>query len=201
MELKKGWNLKGIFYECCRIVDGQCGLMFGRDLPEPCANLATYEIKEGKIHNVDMKGIIITFHMDGIGPKCTKLVGKIVGEGAVYISDNANDEQREILKSFVMDNMEGRMWKKCLGIKFVKIKISEENGIYDVTMPFGQQKISLTIGGDGKNPIRMENPRSSIITNVKFCNTDFWKYHDYGKKMKYHNTSGKIADFALKGEG
>jgi hypothetical protein len=198
MATRNNWTLRGTFYECCRVRDGHCGLWFGRDLPEACANLVTYQIKEGQIQNVDMKGIIITYHMDGIGPKLADLAGG-VREGAAYVSNNATDEQRKILKPFVTGNLEGKMWRKCLGVKFVEINVSEKNGAYHITMPFGELKMSLAIGGDGKNPIRMENPSMPFLSNVRFCNTDFWKYHDYGKNLEYHGTSGAIADFALQG--
>ena len=88
---------------------------------------------------------------------------------------------------------------KCLGTKFVRIDISEENGTYHITMPFGEQKMSLTVGKDGKSPIRIENPRQPFLSNVKLCNTQFWEYHDYGKSLEYQNTSGQIADFTLQG--
>lgn len=190
----KGWTLRGTFYECCRALEGQCGLQFDRELPHTCACLATYQIREGKIQRVDMKGINILFHMDEIGPK-----PGFVKEGAVYISDNATEEQKKILKSFVIEKMEGGMWKKTLGIKFVKINISEKNGTYNIIMPFGEQNLTLTVGGDGKNPIRMENGRLTFLSNVRICNTRLWKYHDYGKNMEYRHTSGQIADFALQG--
>ena len=196
MTVQKDWMLKGTFYETCRVRDGHCALWFGRDLLEPCANLVTYQIKEGQIQNVDMKGIIITYHMDGIGPKLADLA-KGVKEGAAYISSNATAEQKKVLKPFVMENLEGKMMRKCLGVKFADIKINENNGAYDVISPFAEQKMSLAIGGDGKNPIRLENPTMRFLANVKFCNTEFWKYHDYGKNLEYHGTSGAIADFAL----
>jgi len=196
MTTRKDWMLRGTFYECCRALDGHCALWFGRDLPQACANLATYQIKEGHIQNVDMKGIIITYHMDGIGPKHADMA-KGVKEGAAYISDSATEEQRKILEPFIMEHSEGRMWRKCLGIKYVKINISEEKGTYHLTMPFGEFEMSLAIGGDGKNPMRMENPPMPFLSNVRFCNTHFWKYHDYGKNLEYHNTSGGTADFTL----
>jgi hypothetical protein len=194
MEGEKGWTLKGTFYECCRALDGQCGLQFDREMPHPCGCLATYEIKEGQIQNVDMQGIKILFHMDEIGPK-----PGTVEEGAIYISDNASEEQREILQRFVFDSMEGGMWKKTLGVRFVRIDISEKDRTYSITMPYGEQHLTLTIGGDGINPIRMENGRLPFLSNVSICNTGLWKYHDYGKNMEYRNTSGQIADFALQG--
>ena len=187
------WMLEGTFYECCRALEGQCSLQFGREMPHSCGCLATYQIKEGQIKNVDMTGINLLFHMDNIGPKHEDGAG----EGAVYISDSATEEQREILEPFVMENMEGGMWRKTLGIKYVKIDITEENGTYHLTMPYAELEMSLTIGGDGKNPIRLENPSMPFLNNVRLCNTRFWKYHDYGKNLEYHNTSGAIADFVL----
>jgi hypothetical protein len=194
MNEKEGWTLKGTFYECCRALDGQCGLQFGREMPHPCTALTTYQIREGQIQGVDMKGINIFFLMDGIGPK----PGDVVDEGAAYISDNATEEQRKILEPFVIEKMEGRMWEKTLGVKFVKISISEKDGTYSITMPFGEQNLTLTVGGDGKTPIRIENQGLHFLTGVKVC-TGLWKYHDYGKNLEYRNTSGQIAEFALQG--
>ena len=67
MNEKKNWELKGVFYECCRVDDGHCALWFGRDLPRACANMATYQITEGHIQNVDMKGVVVIQHQTGIG--------------------------------------------------------------------------------------------------------------------------------------
>jgi hypothetical protein len=198
MPADQDWTLKGTFYECCRVLDGHCGLWFGRDLPEACTNLLTYQIKEGSIQHLDMSGIKLIYHMDGIGPKHADLAGG-VKEGAAYISSNATDEQRRVLEPFVVKNLEGRMWKKCLGVRFTDINISEKNGAYHITMPFGEVKMSLAIGGDGKNPVRMENAAMPFLSNVRFCNTEFWKYHDYGKNLEFHSTSGATADFAVQG--
>ena len=84
--------------------------------------------------------------------------------------------------------------RKFLGLKYVKIDISQKNGTNHTTMPFGEQKISLTVGGDGKNPIGITNG-PSYLTNIKICSTDLWNYHDYGRNVEYHNTSGGMADF------
>jgi hypothetical protein len=190
----KNWLLKGTFYECCRALDGQCGLQFGRELPHSCACLTTYQIKEGQIENVDMAGINIFLLMDEIGPQPGK-----VEEGAFYISDSATPAQREILQRFVMEKMEGRMWKKTLGIKFVKITVSQKDRTYTIKTPVAEQNLTLTVGGDGKNPIRMENNALPFLSNVRICNTRLWKFNDYGKNLEYHNTSGQVADFVLQG--
>ena len=199
MTTRNDWTLKGTFFECCRVLDGHCGLWFGRDLPNACANLETYEIKEGQIQNIDMKGIILMFHQDGIGPTVAELM-KGASEGAAYISDNATNEQRKVLESFIKGYIDNKKWQKSLGYKFVKIDLSEENGTYHITMPFGEVEMSLAIGGDRKNPMCLENPPMPFISNARFCNTHFWKYHDHGKNLEYHNTSGATADFTLQGQ-
>lgn len=196
METRKNWALKGTFFECCRVLDGHCALWFGRDLPIACANLETYEIREGQIQNVDMKGIIMMFHQDGIGPTVADLM-KGAREGAAYISDNATDEQRKVLEPFMKGYIVNKKWQKSLGVKFVNIDLHKENGNFHLTMPFGEFEMSLAIGGDRKNPMSLDNPPMPFLSNVKFCNTRFWKYHDYGKNLEYHNTSGATADFSL----
>jgi hypothetical protein len=199
MTTQKNWTLKGTLYECCR-TEGHCPLWFRRDLwGEPCVNLMTFDIKEGQVQNVDMRGIMMIRHQDGIGPKYADFM-KSIKEVALYISDNATDEQREILETFVTKHMGAEKAGKCLGVKVVRIDISKKNGTYHITMPFGEQKLSLTVGRDGKNPIRMENPWQPYLNNIKFCNTEVWKYHDYGKNLEFHGTCGVIADFDFQGE-
>jgi len=207
MDTKENWELKGTFFECC-IQNGHCPLWFGRDIAgEACKNMATFQIEEGHIDNVDMKGIIIIHHGDGIGPKCEDLdmsKGGGYKEGAVYISDNATEEQRKLLEPFVRKNLGGVIFKKFLGVKFVKIDITEENGIYHVTYPFGEMKQTPAIGDDGKNPMRLENgTRYNLVVlpiDCIFCNTLFWKFNDYGKNLEYHNTSGCMSKFDCKGD-
>jgi hypothetical protein len=200
MAAQHEWMLKGTFFECCRVEDGHCGLWFGRDLPRACANLETYQIKEGRIHNIDMKGITLMFHQDGIGPRMVDLV-QGAGEGAAYISENATGEQRQVLETFIKEHMNAGRWKKNLGLKYVDIDINEENDKYNIAMPFGELEMSLAIGGDRKNHMRLDNPPMPFLDNVRFCNTHFWKYHDHGKNMEYRNTSGAMGDFTLQGTG
>jgi len=191
---KMGWKLKGTFYECCRALDGQCGLQFDREMPHACSCLTTYRIEEGHIQGVDMSGISLLVHMDEIGPR-----PGTVEEGAVYISDNAAEKQRKTLQDFFFEHMEGGMWKKTLGDKFVRVDGSEKDRTSTISAPFWEQNLVLTVGGDGINPIRMENGRLPFLSNVRIC-TGFWKYSDYGKNYAYRNTSGQIADFTLQGE-
>ena len=197
----QSWMLKGIFYECCR-TNGHCPLWFGRDLTDDtCVNLATYEVTEGQIQGVDMKGVIFTYHGDGIGPKAADLAPgkKGIAECAVYISDNTSDEQKKILEPFLSTQLTVSRSRKFLGAKFVTIELTEENGVYHIVNPYCEQHMALTLGMDQKTPIQLENPRNPALSNVKICNTQNWKYTDYGKNIEYHMTSGAIADFKFAG--
>lgn len=193
--------LAGEFYECCR-TEGHCPLWFGRDMWDgvPCVNIGTYHIKEGQIDGVDVAGVTIMHHRDGIGPTFAELVsGDGIREGAVYVSDNVTEEQKSVLDPFVRSNLGADSWGKLLGVKFVKIDVSVTDRTYHVVMPFGEQHITLTTGGDGEHAIVMSNPMDSSVTDVKFGNTDLWKYSDYGKDIVMHNTSGAVADFLCRG--
>ncbi len=194
MNSQNNWSLKGVFYECCR-TEGHCPLWFGRDLwDKPCTNFVTWQVIEGQINNLDMSGINIITQQDNIGPKFNDQ-DKPKREGAIYISDTATKEQRIILEPFTKIHMRTDKWKKCLGVKFVKINIQQREHTYHITMPFGEQKITLTTGGDGINPVRIENAAFTFVTNVKVGNGALWTYHDYGRNLNFYNTSSVIADF------
>jgi len=207
MAAKENWKLKGRFFESC-IQSGHCSLWFGRDINgEACKNFATFDIEKGHINGIDMKGIKIIHRADGIGPKCEDLdptKGGGMEEGAAYVSDNATEEQRKVLEPFVRNHLGGELWKKYLGMKFCKIDITEENGIFHITYPYGEGKTTPAIGGDGKSYMRLVNPtRYNLVVlpiDCIFCNTLFWKYDDYGKHLEYHNTSGCMANFDCKGD-
>ena len=200
MAEQKEWTMKGTFIACCRI-EGHCSLLFGRDLwgPEGCTAFQTYRIEEGQIQDVDMKGLAIIFLVTKIGPKIADVYSQ--REGAIYVSDNASDEQRKVLETFLPNNMRAEMWKKCHGLKFVKIDIKEKDGVFNVKMPFGEQEIALTVGADG-TPMRLGNlgaPLNTWLSNFRFANTHFWKYHDYGMNFEFQGSTGDVADFSLKG--
>jgi len=194
------WKLKGIAYEGCA-AEGQCPLFFSRDMEAPCKFFMVLEIKEGQINNVDMKGIVVIYVSEFLSPKAAD-VFTLGAEGAVYVTDAATEEQRRILKPFVPTNLVGGMvMKKCLGVKFVKIDISQEDNTYHITMPHGELKLTLTAGLDGVNPVRLDNSiLSMILTDIKVCNTHFWKYSDFGKNWGFVNRSGMISPWELQGE-
>lgn len=194
------WNIKGTWYEACA-AEGLCSMYFGRDLKDPCKSFQVFKIREGQIGDTDISGILVAMVIDLFSPKFADLLLK-GGEGGIYISDNATDQQKELLEPFLTKNIPGfLLLRKPLGIKYVKIDLQQENGHFHISMPFGELKLSLTTGGDGKNPQRLENSIfSMMLSDIKICNTHFWKYNDFGKNWEFENRSGVIAEFDLKGK-
>ena len=194
------WKIKGVWYEACAS-EGYCSFMFGRDREEPCKQFAVFQIKEGKIDNVDVGGILAITVTDLFSEKAADVMAK-GGEGGIYISDTATEDQRKVLQPFLVNNVPGAsLVRKCLGVRFVNITLSQEDNTYHITMPYGELKGSLTVGGDGKNPQRLENSLfSMMMRDVKICNTHFWKYSDFGKNWEFVNRSGVMAEFDLQGE-
>jgi hypothetical protein len=194
------WNVKGTITEGCAS-EGQCPLILGRDMEKPCKSFLIAQIKEGKIDNVDIGGTLVIAVADLFSGKAADLPVK-GGEGGIYISNNTTEEQRKLLQPFLVNNIPGFLiTKKCLGVKFVDINLSQQGNDYHATMPYGELKGSVMMGGDGKTPQRLENLLTdACFSNVKVCNTHFWKYKDFHKNFKFTNRSGFMAEFNLKGD-
>lgn len=194
------WNVRGTVIEGCAS-EGQCPLFLGRDMEELCKSFLLMQIKEGQIDNVDVGGTLAIAVADLYSGKAADLPVK-GGEGGIYISSTTTEEQRRLLQPFLVNNVPGFLIvKKCLGVRFVDINLSQEGNNYHVTMPYGELKGSLMVGGDGKNPQRLENLlTSAYFSDVKVCNTHFWKYTDFGKNFEFTNRSGFMTEFNLQGE-
>jgi hypothetical protein len=194
------WNMKGVWYEACA-AEGHCSFYFGRDRETPCKSFQIFQIKEGKISDVNIGGILAINVIDLYSNKAAELLAK-GGEGGLYISNNATDEQKKYLEPFFSNNVPGGLLlRKILGTRYVNININQEDKTYHITMPYGEVKMTLTTGGDGKNPQRLENSLFSVFfKDIKICNTQFWKYNDFGKNWEFVNRSGAIADFDLQGK-
>ncbi|MFX1299230.1 MAG: DUF1326 domain-containing protein [Promethearchaeota archaeon] len=194
------WEMRGIWYESCA-AEGHCSMYFGRDLKEPCKSFQVFQIKEGQIGDIDTSGLFVITVIDLFSPKFADLMLK-GGEGGIYISEYASDQQKELIEPFLTKNVPGfLLLRKPLGIRYVKINLKQENNTYHISMPYGEMKLSLTVGGDGKNPQRLENSIfGMMLSDLKICNTHFWKYNDFGKNWEFKNRSGAIAEFNLRGK-
>ena len=194
------WSSKGVWYEACAS-EGHCSFYFGRDREEPCKSFQLFQIDEGKIGDVDISGVLAINVVDLYSNKAMDVMTK-GGEGGVYISDKTTEEQRKYLETYFSKNVPGSiLLRKVLGIKYVDINLEQEGNTYHVTMPHGEMKLSYTPGLDGKNPQRLENSIFGVfLSDLKICNTHFWKYNDFGRNWEFTNRSGVIASFDLKGK-
>ncbi len=194
------WNMKGLWYEACA-AEGHCSLYFGRDLEESCKSFQFFQIDEGKIGDIDISGVLAINVIDLYSNKAADLMAK-GGEGGVYISDDTSEEQRKYLEPLFTNNIiPFSILKKTLGTKFVDISFNQEGRTFHIKMPNGEMEQSLTMGADGKNPIRLENyPQSIMLKDLKLCNTHFWSYNDFGRDWEFKNRSGALATFDVKGK-
>lgn len=199
-KVRVSWNMKGVWYEACAS-EGHCSFYFGRDRDEPCKSFQLFKIEEGKIGDVDISGVLAINVVDIYSNKAAELLAK-GGEGGLYISNSTTDEQRKVLEPFFSNNVPGGViLRKILGIRYVDINLNQEGKTYHITMPYGEMKLTLTTGGDGKNPQRLDNSLFSVFfSDIKICNTHFWKYNDFDKNWEFVNRSGTIADFDLQGK-
>ena len=171
------WNAKGNWYEACAS-EGHCSFYFGRDREESCKSFQLFQFEEGKIGEVDISGVLAINVIDLYSNKAVDVMVK-GGEGGVYISDKTTEEQRKYLEPYFVNNIPGSvLLRKVLGVKFVDINLNQEEGTFHATMPYGEMKLSFTPGLDGKNPQKLENsPFGIFFSDIKICNTHFWKYN------------------------
>jgi len=194
------WNTKGLWYEACAS-EGLCSFYFGRDRETPCKSFQLFQINEGKIGEVDMSGVLAINVVDLYSNKAADVLAK-GGEGGVYISDKTSEEQRKYLEPYFTHNIPGSvLLKKTLGIRYVDISLKQDGNTFHIKMPYGEMKLSYTPGLDGINPQKLENsPYGIYLTNLRICNTHFWRYNDFERNWEFKNRSGVIADFDLKGK-
>ncbi len=194
------WTAKGLWYEACAS-EGHCSFYFGRDRETPCKSFQLFQIDEGKISEVDISGVLAINVIDLYSNKAADVLAK-GGEGGVYISDKTSEEQRRYLEPFFTNNIPGSvLLRKTLGIRYVDISLEQDGNTFHIKMPYGEMKLSYTPGLDGINPQKLENsPYGIYLTNLRICNTHFWRYNDFERNWEFKNRSGVIADFDLKGK-
>jgi hypothetical protein len=164
MELKSGWQVKGVYNEACA-AEGYCPYYFGRNRADGCRYFMVFRIQGGRVNDIDLSGITILYMGDIPHPSFKELL-EIGSEGGIYISDNATPAQREILDVLALKAIGGVLMKKVFGIKYVKVDIQEDGKTAHFKMPFGEMKQALCTGPDG-GPIRLENPKHPDTNGLK----------------------------------
>ena len=194
VELQQDWQIKGIYNEACAS-EGHCPYYFGRDKEGGCRYFMVFRIAEGVVNGVDLSGITAVYVGDL--PHATYAeVHEKGSEGAVYISDTATSEQREILDVLALNALGGAIMKKVLGTEYVKIDVEESEGTLHVKMPSGELKTQLTKSNDGE-AVRLENVTMPFLSDVKAAHTPFWYWSGYNRHYEYKNRCGTWADFVM----
>jgi hypothetical protein len=193
-ELRPGWRIKGIYNEACAS-EGHCPYYFGRDKEGGCRYFMVFRINEGTVNDVDLSGVAAVYVGDL--PHATYAeVHEKGSEGAIYISDHATPEQRNILDTFAVNALGGALMKKVLGVAYADIDIQADDDTIHVKMPSGELKMHLTRSNDGE-PVRLENVTMPFLANVKAAHTPFWYWSDHGRHFNYTNRCGTWADFVM----
>ena len=193
-ELEPGWEIKGQYNEACAS-EGHCPYYFGRDKEGGCRYFMVFRIQQGKVNGVDLSGITAIYVGDLPHSTYAEVMEK-GSEGAIYISDKATPEQREIMDSLAVQALGGAIMKKILGIHYVKMDIEEGEDSIHFKIPAGEMKMQLTRSHDG-NPVRLENATLPFLSNVKAAHTPFWEWSDYDRHYEYKNRCGTWADFVM----
>jgi hypothetical protein len=193
-ELEPNWVIKGLYNEACAS-EGQCPYYFGRDKEGGCRYFMAFRIREGKVNGVDLAGIVAVYVGDLPHSSYLEVMEK-GSEGAIYITEKATPEQREILDTFALHALGGVLMKKVLGIHYVKMEIVEGKDTIHFKMPAGEMKMELTRSNDG-NPVSLENVTLPFLSNVKAAHTPFWNWSDHDRHYDYKNRCGTWADFVM----
>jgi hypothetical protein len=192
------WEIKGIYNEACAS-EGHCPYYFGRDKEGGCRYFMVFRITEGNVGGTDLAGLT-AIYLGELPYSTYAEVMREGSEGAIYISDKATPAQRAILDTLAVQALGGALMKRVLGVKYVPIDVTEEEGAVTFRMPAGAMRMELTRSGDG-NPVLMENVTIPFLSNVKAAHSPFWNWADYNRHLEYRNRCGTWADFVMTSPG
>jgi hypothetical protein len=193
-ELEPNWLIKGLYNEACAS-EGQCPYYFGRDKEGGCRYFMAFRIREGMVNGVNLSGVTAVYVGDLPHSAYAEVMEK-GSEGAVYISDSATPDQREIMDIIAVQALGGAIMRRVLGLHYVKIDVEEGQDTVHFKMPAGEMKMQLTRSLDG-NPVRIENATLPFLSNIKAAHTPFWNWSGYDRHYDYKNRCGTWADFTM----
>jgi len=188
------WEIKGIYNEACAS-EGYCPYYFGRDKEGGCRYFMVFRIEEGKVGGVDLAGIT-AIYLGDLPHSTYAEVTRAGSEGAIYISDTAGPEQREILNTLAVEALGGVLMKRVLGLNYVPIDVARGEDWVHFKMPSGEMKMELTKSRGG-DPVLLENVTLPFLSNVRAGHTPFWRWSDYNRHLEYRNRCGTWADFVM----
>jgi hypothetical protein len=156
-QLQEGWKVEGVFNDACAS-EGVCPYYLGRDVQNGCRYFWVFRIRNGKVNGVGLGNTTIMYIGDIMHSSFQDFIQN-GSEGAIYINESATREQREVLNTLAVKSLGGIVMRNVSRTEYVKMDIREEDRSIHIKMPYGEMKQSLTTGGDGKTPVRVENQK------------------------------------------
>ncbi len=178
------WEIAGKMSEACTC-QIPCGCNF-RSGPSPhhyCWSLASFDIEKGRYGQVDLAGL--------------RLVRAHGGASVVwYMDDRATARQEQALRA-IATRISGN-WGR-LSLHFERAQITQSFGNGEFRIGIGDQggfDAAEIIGGDGKNPIVVENMTAWNVQHDIKGRTKWLRYKDqYGNQFDLTDTNANLGTF------
>jgi hypothetical protein len=188
-------EIRGVYHETCAS-EGHCPYYFGRDKEGGCRYFMVFRITEGLVEGVDVAGVTAVY-MGDLPYSTYAEVSSKGSEGAIYLSASATPAQRAVLDELAVETLGGVLMKKVLGVHYVDLEVTEDEGHLHVRMPTGEMTMELTTSHGGE-PVRLENVTLPFILNVRAAHAPFWNWADHDRHYEYRNRCATWADFHMK---
>jgi hypothetical protein len=183
-EASEHWQISGEMSEACTC-QVPCGCNFGSG-PSPhhyCWSLASFDIQKGRYGQMDLAGLLLVRAHGG---------ASIVW----YIDDRATAQQQQALRAIAI-HISGH-WGR-LPLHFEKAQITQSFGNGEFRIGIGDKggfDAGEIIGGDGKNPIVVENMTAWNVQHDIKGRTKWLRYKDqFGNQFDLANTNANRGIF------
>ncbi|MGH9377321.1 MAG: DUF1326 domain-containing protein [Terriglobia bacterium] len=182
------WSIKGELSEACTC-QVPCGCNFHQG-PSPhhyCWSLASFQIDKGHYGGVDLAGL--------------RLVRAHGGKSIVwYIDGRATAQQAEALRA-IAAHVTGGAWVSKLpdGLHFESANIAQDIGNKSFQIKIGDKggfEANKIMGGDGKNPIVVENMTAwNVRHDIKGKTTRLYYKDEFGNRFDLTGTNANEGKF------
>lgn len=189
---KTKWHLKAtsLSVDNCPMTACPC-LLGGPPYHGVCHAIGVMEISEGNYGDVSLKGQVVGYYIDFHD------MNKPDGMGW-YINKDASPDVKKALTELLSSapfGLSGKGYK----VKETTLKSDYKAG-QESSFSIGDvASLTLTpmMGGDGKSQVSINNPVDPFGAKEVFLNNGKGFFSDYGKKIKYKDSSGEIEQFEL----
>lgn len=182
------WSIKGEMSEACTCqVPCTCNFGQGASPHHYCWSLASFQIEKGRYGRVNLSGL--------------RFVRAHGGAGIVwYIDSRATARQAEALRA-ITEHLTGAAWTERWPdrIHFETAQIGQEAAGNTFQIKIGNQggfEAREITGGDGKNPIVVENMTAwNVQHDIKGKTTRLYYKDTFGNQFDLTDTNANKAEF------